>query len=316
MRAISALDIALWDVFGQMAGQPIHALLGGQCRERIPVYNTCVNAGRFLDQDAFVGDAGALAEDLRSGGITAMKIWPWDRFAPQMPATMSPGPAGWAAMGPMGRYLSPGDLEAGLECVDAIRQRVGSSMEIMIEGHSRWDLNSALRIARALEPYDVYWMEDITQPTSAQDLVRLVNETRVPQAVSERLITRFPFRDILQAQAAHVVMVDVAWTGGISEARKIADLADLYHLPMTPHDCIGPVALFANLHLAASSPNAAIVELVRGFCLEGWYSDVLAHPIPLDDGFVSFPQTAGLGTQMRDDFLARPDVTVRTSRLN
>lgn len=313
MRAMSAIDIALWDILGQAVGRPVHALLGGSQRETIPVYNTCVNAGKFADQDAFLADAGALAAELRSAGFAAMKIWPWDRFAPQMEGRMKPGPAGWTAMGPMGHHISPADLQKGLACVAAIRDRVGSSVEVMIEGHARWDLNSALQIARALEPYDPRWMEDITQPTSAKDLRRLVVESRIPQAVSERLITRFPFREVLELAAAHVVLVDVCWTGGISEARKIAEMADAYHLPMSPHDCIGPVALFSNLHLAAGSPNAMIVEVVRGFCQGGWYSDVVEDDVEIADGNASFPYKPGLGTRLRADFLARPDVTIRTS---
>lgn len=315
MRAMSAIDIALWDILGQALGRPLHGLLGGRQRDSIPLYNTCVNAGKFLDQDAFLNDAGELAAELRGAGFAAMKIWPWDRFAPQMEGRMSAGPAGWTAMGPMGHHLSPSDLDEGLACVAAVRDRVGSSVEVMIEGHSRWDLNTALRIAHALEPYDPRWMEDIIQPTSAQDLRRLVAESRIPQAVSERLITRFPFRDVLELAAAHVVLIDVTWTGGISEARKIAELADIYHLPMSPHDCVGPVALFANLHLAASSPNAMIVEVVRGFCQGGWYSDVIEDDVQITDGHASFPDKPGLGTRLQADFLDRPDVTIRSTQI-
>ncbi len=123
----------------------------------------------------------------------------------------------------------------------------------------------AIRIARAAEPLGGAWMEDICQPDSAEDLARLVAETRVPQAVSERLISRFPFRDVLQRAAAHVVLVDVAWTGGLTEARRMAELAETYHLPFAPHDCTGPVTALANLHLAHSMPNCMAIEVVRGF---------------------------------------------------
>ncbi|HVC82607.1 MAG TPA: mandelate racemase/muconate lactonizing enzyme family protein, partial [Chloroflexota bacterium] len=102
MRAISALDIALWDLLGQYVGQPIHALIGGRCRESIRVYNTCVNTPLYPDQDGFLERPGDLAESLLASGIRQMKIWPWDRFAPQTRSTQAAGPAGWSAVGPAG----------------------------------------------------------------------------------------------------------------------------------------------------------------------------------------------------------------------
>ncbi len=169
MRGVSAVDIALWDLMGQATGQPIYNLLGGRLRDRIRVYNTCVNAGPYRDQDDFIDHAGELARNLLNQGITAMKVWPWDRFAPQMTGGIPMGPAGWSAVGPSGAYLSPVDLEEGLKTVQAIRESVGKKVDIMIEGHSRWDLNCALRIARTLEPYDILWMEDMIKPDSSED---------------------------------------------------------------------------------------------------------------------------------------------------
>ncbi|MDB6127501.1 MAG: hypothetical protein JWM35_1397, partial [Verrucomicrobia bacterium] len=283
MRAVSAIDLALWDLLGKHTGQPVLNLLGGQTRETIRVYNTCVNTPRYADQDGFLKTPGALAESLLSQGITAMKVWPWDQFAPQLSVSAITGPAGWSAVGPVGHDLLPEQLARGLWTVQEIRKAVGDRMQIAIEGHSRWDLNCALRIARALEPYEVMWMEDIIQPESAADLARLVRETRVPQCVSERLFTRHAYRRILDADAAHIVMPDVIWTGGLSEAVKIATLADTHHLPIAPHDCTGPVNLFACLHLCAAMPNALIMEIVRGFC-EGYYRDIVAEAVPVREG--------------------------------
>jgi galactonate dehydratase len=184
-------------------------------------------------------------------------------------------------------------------------------MQIAIEGHSRWDLNCAIRIARALEPYDVLWMEDIIQPESADDLARLVRETRVPQSVSERLFTRHAFRRILDADAAHIVMQDIIWTGGLSEALKIAALADTHHLPIAPHDCTGPVNVIACLHLCAAVPNTMIMETVRGFC-QGYYKEVVAEPIPVHGGLADLTKFGpGLGVTLRKEFLERPGITRR-----
>ncbi len=312
MRAVSALDIALWDLLGQYTGQPIYNLLGGRCRESIRVYNTCVNTPLYADQDGFLQHPGQLAESLLSEGITQMKVWPWDRFAPQLSVEGFTGPAGWSAVGPAGHDLSPEALRQGLWTIQEIRKAVGDRMDIAVEGHSRWDLNAALRIARALEPYDVIWMEDIIQPDGVDDLARLVAETRVPQCVSERLFTKYAFREVLERRAAHIVMPDLIWTGGITETFKIAALADAHHLPIAPHDCTGPVNVFACLHVCAAMPNAMVMETVRGF-YRGYYLDLVTQPVPVRDGRAYFEFGPGLGVALRPEVLARHDLLKRTS---
>jgi galactonate dehydratase len=313
MRALSALDMALWDALGQTLGCPVYQLLGGACRQTVPAYNTCVNAGPNRDWDRALEEPAALATELRDLGYFGMKVWPWDRFAPQLHARGSTGPAGWSAMGPPGSYLSLTDLAAGLSVLEAARDSVGQSFELLLEGHSRWDVNMAIRLCRAVEPIGVLWAEDVCQPDSAEDLARLVRETRVPQAVSERLISRFAFRDVLSHQAAHIVLVDVAWTGGISEARRVAELAATYHLPFAPHDCTGPVTALANLQLAIAQPNALGAEVVRGF-VDGYYREVLDAPVPLEHGRLTAPSRAGLGAALSTDFLRRDDVNVVWSK--
>jgi L-alanine-DL-glutamate epimerase-like enolase superfamily enzyme len=155
-------------------------------------------------------------------------------------------------------------------------------------------------------------MEDIMKPDSIRDLSRLVSETRVPQSVSERLFTRFAFREVLEAKAAHIIMPDVVWTGGITESRKIAILADAFHLPIAPHDCTGLVTIFANLHLCAASPNAMILETVRGY-YEGWYKSVYTSNVQIENGQALFPSAPGLGTRLKREFLADPRTSTRVT---
>jgi galactonate dehydratase len=313
MRALSALDMALWDALGQSVGLPVYQLLGGACRDTVPAYNTCVNAGPHQDWDRALEEPAALAEELRHLGYFGMKVWPWDRFAPQLHPRGSTGPAGWSAMGPVGSHLSLSDLATGLSVLEAARDRVGRTFELLLEGHGRWDVNMAIRICRAVEPIGVLWAEDVCQPDSAEDLARLVRETRVPQAVSERLISRFAFREVLRHQAAHVILVDLAWTGGISEGRRIAELAGTFHLPFAPHDCTGPVTALANLHLAISQPNSLGVEVVRGF-IDGYYREVLDQPLSIDHGRLLAPGRPGLGAALSADFLSRGDVNAVCSK--
>jgi galactonate dehydratase len=314
MRAFSALDVALWDLLGKRAGLSVSTLLGGRVRDEIRLYNTCVDAGGYNDMTAWLERPGDLAEELLADGFSGMKVWPWDRFAPQIASHLIPGPAGWSAMGQAGHDLTPPQLAEGLRCIESIRERVGMRIDVMLEGHSRWDLNAAIRICRAVEPYELAWVEDIVQPDSAADLARLARETRVPQCVSERLIGKHRYREVLEAGAAHLVMVDVVWTGGLTEARKIGDLADAFHLPVVPHDCTGPVTLAASLQLCAHAPNAKMMEVVRGFH-RGWYHDVVTNPIDVVEGRAQIPDMPGLGTELVPEVRTREDALVRVSSL-
>lgn len=218
-------------------------------------------------------------------------------------------------LGPPGHFITAQQVKQGLWTVEEIRKAVGDKIEIAIEGHSRWDLNCAIRICKALEPYDIIWVEDIVQPEGEEDLARLVEETRVPQAVSERLFTKWAFKEVLRRRVAHVVMINLSFTGGITEALKIAAMADANHLPIAPHDCTGPVLVFANLHLCASVPNAMIAEVVRGY-IWGDYQDILTETLPVREGKAYFDQLGpGLGVELRPEIMNHPGATRRVSSM-
>ena len=302
-RAISAVDIALWDIAGQHTGQPIYNLLGGRSRDRIPIYNTCLSHGPCQDARTWMeGRAGQLAQDLLRQGIKAMKIWPFD---------LPPGPTDAEAgrPGPVRHYLDKDTLKRGLACVEDIRAAVGDSMAIAIEGNARWNLPAAIAIARALEPYDIMWLEEMIPPDNVESYARLKAESRIPLCVSERLFTRFGFRRVVEANAADIIIPDISWTGGISETRKICALADSYYLPVTGHDATGPVALWAAAHLMLHIPNAMILETVRAYC-DGWYNDVVTERIPINAGMLSLPHKPGLGVALREEVLSWPDARI------
>jgi galactonate dehydratase len=315
MRAISAIDIALWDLAGQHAGEPIYNVLGGRNRDRIAVYNTCVGYGRYDDLNAWLdGRAGELAQDLLDQGITAMKIWPFDQFAPTLsgPAQSRVPTIIWGAQtaaGILGHGIESSDLKAGLAIVEDIRRAVGDRMSVAIEGHARWDLPTATRISRALEPLDILWLEEIMPPDNVESYVRLKAATRVPICQSERVFTRFGLRSWIEQGATDIVMPDLSWGGGLTEGRKIASLADTHFLPVTCHDTIGPVALWAAMHLMLHIPNALIMEIVRGY-IDGWYDEVVIDHIPLSGGYLSLPDRPGLGTKLRDDIVERPGAQI------
>ena len=302
-RAISAVDIALWDIAGQYCGQPIYNLLGGRSRDRIPIYNTCLGHGPNQDDQAWMnGRAGQLAAGLLQQGISAMKIWPFD-----LPPGLADAETG--APGPVRHYLDKNTLKRGVACVEEIRAAVGDKMQIAIEGNARWNLPAAIQIARALEPYNIMWLEEMIPPDNVESYARLKAESRIPLCVSERLFTRFGFRRVVEANAADIIMPDISWTGGISETRKICAQADTYYLPVTGHDATGPVALWAAAHLMLHIPNAMILETVRAY-YNGWYNDIVTAPIPINEGMLSLPHKPGLGVALREEALSRPDARI------
>lgn len=314
-RAASAIDIALWDIFGKVCGQPVHQMLGGLCRDRQRIYNTCAGyaygrsanlrsgevrdmpgAGPYDDLRATRTDAGALAESLLDEGITAMKIWPFDPIARETE----------------GLSISAAQMRRGLEPFEKIRRAVGDRMEIMVEFHSMWSLPAAKQIARALEPYSPTWFEDPIRMTSPQALAEYARCTPVWVCASETLGSRFPYKDLLERDATHVVMVDLCWAGGLTEGRKIAALAETWHRPFAPHDCIGPVGFVASVHMALSQPNTLIQETVRAY-YRGYYPEVLTKLPRVADGHVYPMAGPGLGTGLAPALLARDDLVIRRS---
>jgi len=316
IRAASAIDLALWDLAGQRHGIPVHEALGGAVRTEIRAYNTCAGyayntsgvgrravaadeatSGPYDDQIAFTRDAGALAESLLAEGFTAMKIWPFDIHA--------------AASG--GQLITLPELKAGLEPFRKVRAAVGDAIEVMCELHSMWNTTSAIRICQALEEYGVLWAEDpIAKMDDVQALADLRRQTRVPICGSETLGGVVPFRDLLAADALDFVMLDLAWCGGLTEGRKIAALAEVYAKPLAPHDCTGPVTLWAGLHLGLHAPAAIFQEVVRA-TLATWYRDLVTALPVIQNGMVQAPTSAGLGTALRPEVKRRDDATVKVS---
>lgn len=318
MRAISAIDVALWDIVGQYTGQPIYNLLGGRNRDRIPVYNTCVSSGKYQDHAAWTeGQAGELAQDLLKQGIKGMKIWPFDRFGATLAGPTQPrgkvtiGSEETAA-GILGHHITDSELKNGIAVIEDIAHSTDGAMAVAIEGHARWDLLAASRIARALEPHNVMWLEEVMPPDNVEAFVRLKSTTTVPLCQSERAFTRFAFREFIEKPAADIIMPDLSWGGGFTETRKICSLADTYYLPVTLHDTIGPVALWAATHMMLHIPNAMIQEVVRGY-VDGWYNDVVNDALTIKDGYLQLNGKPGLGTRLREDFTSRPGAHVEVT---
>ena len=322
VRAISALDIALWDILGQIAGLPIHALLGGLSRDSIRVYNTCngyrpgwkrgpgdpgegywrlLAAGKpegpYEDLEGFINRADELAESLLAEGIGAMKIYPFNA----------------AAEANGGLHISGAELKTALEPFRRVRAKLGDRIDMMVDFHSLWNLPQAKRIAHALEEFAPYWLEDPVKMDNIDVLADYAASTRLTVCGSETLGTRAEFRAIIERRAVGIVMFDVGWVGGISEARKIAAMAETHHLPVAPHDATGPIALVAGNHVVMNATNGLIQEIVRSF-YSTWYRDIVTELPALVDGMMRPLTGPGLGTRLQPDLLQRRDARLRVTR--
>jgi L-alanine-DL-glutamate epimerase-like enolase superfamily enzyme len=159
------------------------------------------------------------------------------------------------------------------------------------------------------------WLEEIMPPDNVESYVRLKSATSIPICQSERVFTRYQMRPWIERPAADIIMPDFSWCGGFTEGRKICSLADTYFLPITSHDTIGPVGLWAAAHLMLHIPNAMIMETVRSY-IEGWYNEVVTDKIEIAEGRLFLNGKPGLGTRLRDDFMARPDAVIETTTLD
>lgn len=295
-RALSAVEVALWDIMGKHYGAPLYHLLGGKVRSAVPTYNTCIGTDEVPDYAAWHTDAGALARSLMADGIYAMKIWPFDQFSESS----------------LGQRITARDIEQGLQPIRQIRDAAGLDMEIGVEFHFRWNRASMERIAQALEPYHILFMEDVMPPVYPDEIKLLGQKTTIPIIGSELLMTRWQLREWMEKHVAQILMTDPVWNGGIAETRKIAAMAEAFGLPLVLHNVAGPICHAACMHLGAHIPNLFYVESVRAFYQT--YFPILSDLAPtVQNGHLSLPAGPGLGVTLNASVFERDDLIQQRS---
>ncbi|MFS0726630.1 galactonate dehydratase [Paenibacillus sp. 1P07SE] len=273
MSALSAVETCLWDINGKSLGVPVYRLLGGKCRDRIKIYANGWFANASKPEE-FARQAVQACER----GIRALK---WDPF------------------GKAYLTLTNAELDKALQCIGAVREAVGSEVDLLIEGHGRFNIPTAVQVARELEPFKPLFFEEPIAPDYMEGLGQVKERSRIAIAAGERLYSKFEFRDLLAREAVDFIQPDVSHAGGIMECKKIAAMAESYHIPFAPHNPSGPVANAATLQLAACVPNFYILEIMLTDV--PWRSGLTDESLILEDGCLRIPDKPGIGITIDEE---------------
>lgn len=272
MAVLSAVDIALWDIVGKATGTPVYKLLGAS-RDRVPAYAS----GGYYMPGKGTEELAAEAAGYRAMGFTAMKM-----------------------------KIGAASMREDLARVEAVRAALGPDVQLAVDANNAYDLNGALKMARLLEPLDLFFFEEPISGDLPEDSIRLAAATSVPIAGYETELTRYALRDFIARRGVDIAQTDVIWAGGITECRNIAVLAAAWKMACIPHFSAGAVSLAANLHFAAAMPNVPIIELTLD---ENPLRDLLAiNPVKREGGTLILPNEPGLGLQLNPDVIRQYQV--------
>ena len=280
---ISSIDIALWDILGKVYNTPCHKLWGGPVRDYVRTY-AHLGGGKMEDfYETSTSNAERFAElaiQVVEDGYTAFKSM-------AVPSTM-----------PL-EGIKP--IKEAASCVQSMREAVGSDIDIMVDCHARPSPAMGIQFAKALEPYGLYFLEEPCWPEKIEDMVIIQNAVRTPIATGERLVSQFPFRDLLQKKGCRVVQPDVTHCGGLTEAKKIASLAEAYRVSLAPHNPQGPVSTAASLELGFAAPAYIICESVKDDV--PWRHDIVREGFTIEKtGRIARPNTLpGLGIEINEE---------------
>ncbi len=290
--ALSGIDQALWDIKGKDLAKPVCDLLGGPVRDTLRFYDH-LGGGSLEGMYGTVEpeEFGRRILESVENGFTAVKAMPI----------------------PVAELVeSPAVLKHAARCVEAMREAVGDKVDIMLDLHARTTPAAAIQFGRLLTDYNLYWYEEPCWPEHVDGLVEVARALPFPIATGERLVTRWAFRELLEKRACAIVQPDVSHCGGISEARRIAALAETYMIAVACHNPQGPVSTASSTHVAFATPNYLIQEVVRADV--PWRADIVMEPIPIEKGICTAPTAPGLGIEINEREAAKhpfaPEVTM------
>jgi len=277
--ALSAIEMACWDIIGKVTNQPIYNLLGGQFHDKLRAYAYMPTEGIWENPEKAADIAIKLVED----GNTACK---WDPFTPFFPY-----PRDFPLK--MIRHVA--------KIFQVIRDAVGDDLEIGIGTHGQFSTAGAIRVAKILEEFDPFWFEEPVPPENIDEMARVAAHTSIPIATGERLVTKFEFAELLKKQAAQVIQLDVGQCGGILESKKIASIAEAHYAMIAPHMYCGPIAAAAAIQVDTCSPNFLIQE----YNVNDLHQQIFKEPIKFENGYITPPTGPGLGVDLDEAVVKR-----------
>jgi galactonate dehydratase len=286
VTALTGVEIALWDVAGKALGVPVYRLLGGQFRERIRLYADC-HAGRDERPESY----GEKAKEVVAMGFDALKFDIDDFRSPHK-------------KDPWNHTVSPGELSEMVEKVAAVREAVGPYVDVAIDMHGRYDTHSGIRVAVAMEPFNLMWLEEPVPPENVAAMREVKRSTRTPICAGECLYLRWGFRDLLEQQAVDIIMPDLPKCCGLSEGRKIANMAEVYYVPLAPHNVCGPLGTIASCHVCASIPNFLVLEW-HWMERPHWNELLICDAPIIEEGHIRVPDRPGLGYELNEECARR-----------
>lgn len=286
MSALSAVEMALWDILGKSLNVPVYQLLGGKCHDKVRIYANGWFAGAKKPHEF-----GEKAKIAMERGITALK---WDPFGKNY------------------MNISNADLTEALECVDAVRSAVGNKVDLLIEGHGRFNIPTAVKIAKELEQFSPMFFEEPVPPDNLDALKEVKDRSPVALSAGERLYTRWDYNEFFEKLPADYIQPDVSHAGGIMELKKIAAIAEAKYIPFAPHNPSGPVANAATLQLAACCPNFCILEIM--YSDVDYRKDVTDEKLEYKDGYITIPNKPGLGIEINEEECLKHPYEVHTLR--
>ena len=302
ISAIAAIETALWDIMGKAVGRPVYELLGGKVWERVRLYSHIGGGSQVSQLGVEEGtrasdDLGAIKEraaDLVSRGFTQVKTFQWGRYANH--GTTIPY-FEWRPNYQMDRH----SVLKTVEKVAFIREQVGEDIEIALDVHGQ-NLMSAVRLAKAMEPFDLLWFEEPLDPFNLAALEQLRGNTNIPIAMSEQLHTTYDLAQLLASKTTDVFMTDVQWNGGVNRTKKLAAMAETHFVPITFHNTNGPLATLIDAHIGITLPNFLSQEFMDPDV--PWRDEIITEPLQIEDGHLVLSDRPGWGVDINEEALA------------
>ncbi len=294
ITALTGIEIALWDLKGKALGAPVYELLGGKFRDQVRVYADCQ-----IEPDMDEAEVRRVVEQVAERGFTALKI------------DLDIGAYTGKRVGSSDPIFDRFNYTAGerehelmLRLVEMVTTAAGKDIAVAADLHTRLDVPSAIRLTRDLEPFHLLWLEEPVPPENVAAMREVKRASSTPICAGENLYLRHGFRDLIVSQAVDIIMPDIPKCGGLSECRKIANLAEIYYMPFAPHNVSSPLGTMASAHVCASVPNFLVLEF--HWLHRDYWTTIAGDGVDIiKDGYIALSDRPGIGVELNEEVARR-----------